>query len=198
VGGMKDGNCITGSPEMMLMNAANIQLARDLYHLPTRSQCGITDAKTIDVQAGLETMQNMMMSMVAGVNMFHLPVGVLDSIFTVSLEKMIIDEEILGRVLRIHQGMDVSAEALSGEVIKAVDHGGMYLDQEDTLSHFRHQWHPIVSNWESYDRWQNTGSREVVQRAHEICRQRLQAAPESLIDRDIQSELQAYIRSVNP
>ncbi len=196
IGSMKDAKCITGSPEIMMMNAVNIQLALEFYHLPTRIQCGTTDAKGLDIQAGYETMQNIMISMFAGVHMFHLPLGVLDSIFTTSLEKMIIDEEIFSRVLRISEGLDISDKALSIDVIQDVGHRGMYLDHPDTFEQCRNVWLPDVSNWGSYDDWKKGISEDVVVKANRIFKERLQNAPDTLIDADVDLELKAYIKSV--
>lgn len=195
IGSMKDAKCITGSPEIMMMNAVNIQLALEFYHLPTRLQCGTTDAKDLDIQAGYETMQNIMMSMFAGVHVFHLPLGVLDSIFTTSLEKMIIDEEIFRRVLRISEGLDISDKALSMDVIQDIDHGGMYLDHPDTFEQCRNVWLPDVSNWGSFDDWKKGISEDVLVRANRIYKERLQNAPDSLIDPHVDQELKAYIKS---
>lgn len=63
---MKKASYSTGTPEGMLINIANLQMAQDFYHLPTRTMCGMTDAKVVDCQAGYETMQNLMMGMLSG------------------------------------------------------------------------------------------------------------------------------------
>ena len=55
---MRSGAFITGSPLSNLIDRAALQLARSLYHMPTRTLAGNTDAKVPDIQAGYETMQN--------------------------------------------------------------------------------------------------------------------------------------------
>ena len=81
------GAYVTGSPESNLINIAGLQLARELYELPCRSMAGLTDAHVIDCQAGYETMQNLMMLMLAGVHMINECLGALGSIMTTSFEK---------------------------------------------------------------------------------------------------------------
>jgi len=194
IGSMKYMNCVMGSPEMMLMNALNLQLARTLYHLPTRSHAGTTDAKACDVQAGLETMQNMMMSLFCGVNMFHLALGVLDAGYCTSLEKMIVDEEIFERLRRLHRGIETDGAAFATDVIEAVGVGGMYLRHKSTRQHCRTPWEPTVSIWEPYAKWTAKGSQTVMERANAVFKKRLAAAPLRMIDDPLDRELCAYVK----
>jgi len=194
IGSMKYANCIMGSPEIMLMNSVNVQLALELYHLPTRSHAGTTDAKSCDVQAGLETMQNMMMSLFSGVHMFHLALGVLDSAYCTCLEKMIVDEEIFERMLRLDKGFEISGASFSTDIIKEVGIKGFYLAHESTLSNCRNFWQPLVSNWEPYSLWKSDGSKSVLERANAIVKDRLNKAPEKMIDETVEKELLKYIR----
>lgn len=194
VGSMKYANCIMGSPEIMLMNSVNAQLAIELYHLPTRSHAGTTDAKSCDVQAGLETMQNMMMSLFSGIHMFHLSLGVLDSAYCTCLEKMIVDEEIFERMLRLDKGFEISEASFSTDIIQEVGIKGFYLAHESTLSNCRNFWQPLVSNWKPYSLWKSDGSKSVLERANAIVKDRLNKAPEKMIDETVEKELLKYIR----
>jgi len=192
-GYMKKASYITGTPEGMLINIANLQIARELYHLPTRTMCGMTDAKTVDCQAGYETMQNLLMGMLGGAHILVECLGVLDAIMTTSYEKFIIDEEIIRRVQRISQGIDTSDDAYSTETIQAVGHGGSYLTHPSTFQHFRDFWLPTVSDWESYQDWQAAGQEDVVIRANRRFKQILADAPESILDSEIEKAIKAYM-----
>lgn len=194
IGSMKYANCIMGSPETMLMNSVNIQLALELYHLPARSHAGTTDAKCCDVQAGLETMQNMMMSLFSGVHMFHLSLGVLDSAYCTCLEKMIVDEEIFERMLRLNKGFEVTETSFSTDIIQDAGIKGSFLTHKNSLAHCREQWEPRVSIWEPYANWESKGSKSVMERANAIVKDRLNNAPEKMIDEILEKELLEYIR----
>jgi trimethylamine--corrinoid protein Co-methyltransferase len=193
-GSMKHLNCIMGSPEIMLMNSVNVQLALELYHLPTRSHAGSTDAKSCDIQAGLETMQNMMMSLFAGVHMFHLALGLLDSAYCTCLEKMIVDEEIFERMLRLNKGIEITEASFSTDIIQEVGINGIFVAQENTRNHCRETWEPLVSIWEPYEHWESEGSKSVLERANAIVKDRLNKAPEKMIDEIVEKELLNYIR----
>ena len=71
-----------------------------IRYFPPGCMAGLTDAKTVDCQAVMKTMQNYLMLAMAGVNMVNECYGILDSIMTVSYEKFIIDDEIMARAAR--------------------------------------------------------------------------------------------------
>ena len=132
--------------------------------------------------------------MLGGGNIIHEAMGVLDNIMTVSYEKMILDEEIIGRVKRIWEGVDSSEEALSVSVIQEVGPGGTYIDHQNTLQHCRELWRPTVSNWDTYAGWEKQGSEDVVMKANRMYKERLRNAPDTLIDSGIDKELRAYMQ----
>ncbi|RLB94457.1 MAG: hypothetical protein DRH26_01185 [Deltaproteobacteria bacterium] len=194
---MQNGQYVTGSPESNIINVANIQLARELYHLPTRTMAGLTDAKTLDAQAGFETMQNLFECIAGGVSIINECLGVMDSIMTNSFEKFILDEEMISRVLRFMEGMNQSTEKLGEdlglEVIKDIGPKGSFLYHPTTMAGCRNTWRPNVSSWDNYDKWIESGSKDVGQVAAQKVEQILAASPESILDPDIESELENFI-----
>ncbi|MFZ5643759.1 MAG: trimethylamine methyltransferase family protein [Bacillota bacterium] len=194
VANMKKGNYITGSPEANLMNIACIQMAIELYNLPTRSMAGLTDSKVVDCQAGYETMQNIFMLALSGVNIINESLGVLDSIMTTSYEKFVIDEEILSRVIRIQEGIDTSDERESVELIQEIAHTGSYLEHSNTFDRCRERWQPAVANWDSYEDWKEGGAEDVVVRANRRYKEILNNSADSLIDPELDKNLRAYMK----
>lgn len=193
VANLRMGSYITGSPEANLINIACMQMALEIYNIPTRSMAGLTDAKTVDCQAGYETMQNIFMLALGGVHIINECLGVLDSIMTTSYEKFVIDEEILSRVIRVQQGMDTSDKEESIKVIQEVAHSGNYLSHPNTFQHFRDRWQPAVADWDSYGDWLNGGSLDVAQRANKRFKEILAKYEGPVIDPAIDKELQSYI-----
>ena len=194
VANMHNGNFITGSPEMMLIHLAAMQMGLDYYRLPTRSMCGMTDSKIIDCQAGYETMQNLMAGILGGAHMVFECLGVLDAIMTTSYEKLMIDLEIIGRVMRIRKGLDTTGKEQALESIQKIGHEGAYITHADTLANSRHRWRPTLSEWGTYEDWQASGSLDVAARANRQYKKILKEAPQSLIDPGVDKALQAYIR----
>jgi trimethylamine---corrinoid protein Co-methyltransferase len=190
---LQSGQYVTGSPESNLINLANIQLARQLYRLPTRTMAGLTDAKVLDAQAGFETMQNLFQCMVGGASIINECLGVLDSIMTNSIEKFILDEEMIGRVLRFMEGIDTTPENLITEVIRAVGPRGSYLSHPSTMKKCRSCWRPSVSSRDNYDQWTKKGEQDVAQTANEKAINILKACPNSTIDEDTEAQLDAFV-----
>lgn len=197
-GHMQTGSFSAGTPEAMLINGPNLQLANRYYKLPTRTMCGITHSKEIDYQAGYETMMSLMMGVLSGANIGVQCVGTLDALMTLSFEKMIIDQEIISRVLRIQKGVENSpgvAEA-TAEVIREIGSGGTYLTHPSTFRECRNMWSPTISDWQSYDAWAAGGSESLVSKANKKYKAVLESAPESFLGKELDGDLDRFIASL--
>ncbi|HCY86826.1 MAG TPA: trimethylamine--corrinoid methyltransferase [Desulfobacteraceae bacterium] len=190
-GHMQTGSFAAGTPEAMLINTPNIQMGNEYYKLPTRTMCGITHAKAIDCQAGYETMMSLLMGVLSGANIGVQCLGTLDALMTLSYEKMIIDQEIISRALRIKQGISATAEDLAVETIQAVGHGGTYLTHPSTVKACRSMWSPEISDWKSYDAWEASGAEDIVVKANKKVKDILAQAPESLLDPAVEEAVTA-------
>lgn len=200
VADMRTGAYIGGSPESNLIVTAGVQTALHLYRLPTRVMGGLSDAKVIDYQAGAETMQNLLMPLMAGAHFLNNALGNMERQMTMSYAKFILDVEAVERVLRILQGIDGDDEDLSVDVIQAEAHKGGYLMNPDTFKRFKTRWRPRVSDWNDYAAWQKAGGRDAAQRAGKLCRDILDAAPDRMIDAETDADLAKFtvtVKSVN-
>jgi len=194
-GDMQSGSFSAGTPEAMLINAPDIQLANNYYKLPTRTMCGITHSKEIDCQAGYETMMSLMMGVLSGANIGVQCVGTLDALMTLSFEKMIIDQEIISRVLRIQKGVDLGPTAISEqvEIIQEIGSRGTYLMHPSTFKECRGMWKPSISDWQSYDTWASGGAEDIVARANKKFKAVLANAPESFLEKGLEADLARYV-----
>ncbi|MDW7730208.1 MAG: trimethylamine methyltransferase family protein [Bacillota bacterium] len=192
---MKRGNYVTGAPEMMLIDIAGLQMSHEFYKLPSRLMTGMTDSKEVDVQAGYETMQNLVMGILARPNILHECHGVLESIMTLSYEKFIIDEELISRVLRIAEGIDTSDEAMSLDLIKEIGSEGIYFTHDETFKHYKDLWEPTVSDWHTYTEWKEIDE-DILVKANRMWKKRLADAPEKMIDDHLEKELNDYIKLI--
>ena len=148
---------VTGAVERGLLNAATAQIAQRL-ELPFYSTGGNSDAKTEDAQAGIESaMSNLLVGM-AGANYIHDAIGLFDGDLTVSYEKMIIDNEILGMCDRVLRGIEVTDETLAVDLIEEVGPGGDFLGEAHTVKHMRQEFfEPVLADRTGYESWVNTG-----------------------------------------
>ena len=120
--------------------------------------------------------------------------GSLENLMTISMEKTIIDDEVIARVRRIIEGLRIDEETFSMDLIKEVKHGGSYLMHKSTLKNFREGWQPSVSDWNSYEVWQKSQYPEIEKRAEAKVKEILDKAV-PLLDDSVAKSLREYIRS---
>jgi trimethylamine--corrinoid protein Co-methyltransferase len=182
-------------PETALLVVACLQMIK-FYNLPARGQVGITSSKLVNYQAGIEEMQSLLFTALAGVQLTSQSVGTLENLLTTSYEKFMIDTEVIGRVRRILKGIDTSDKALSVDLIQEIGHQAGYLWHKNTVEQCRAAWQPTLSDWNSYDQWQQNGSEDIVVTANKKYKKILDNAPDSLIDDQLDKDLKDYIKMV--
>ena len=179
-------------PDSAFMLGGAIQMYREFYKLPTRAQTGVTSSKCIDYQAGFETMQSLLLTALMDVNVTSQSVGTLENLLTVSLEKTLIDDEIVSRVRRIIDGFEVTEKALGIEAIMGTPHGSDFLSHDTTLDHYREGWFESISDWNMYERWAGNPNRDIIARAKQKVTEILDSAP-TLLDQKTISDLDRFI-----
>jgi trimethylamine--corrinoid protein Co-methyltransferase len=161
---------LSGAIERGMINAAVSQMAQ-FYRLPCYSTAGMTDAKVVDCQAGYESaMMNLLVAM-SGANYIHDAAGLMEFDLTVSYEKLVIDDEIIGMCLRVLRGIQISDETLALDLIEQVGPGGDFLAQEHTVAHMRTEFfQPTVGDRFHREHWAAAGALDTQQRAREQVR----------------------------
>jgi trimethylamine--corrinoid protein Co-methyltransferase len=93
----------------------------------------------------------------------------LGSLMALSLESMVIDNDMLGAILRTVRGIEVNEETLSFDVIKQVVHGeGHFLRSGQTLDLMRSEYeYPSLSDRSTPGEWEAAGSKDIRQQAGE-------------------------------
>ncbi len=158
---------LSGAIERGLINAGVSQMAQH-YRLPYYSTAGMTDSKLVDCQAGYESgMMNLLVAM-SGANYIHDAAGLMEFDLTASYEKMVVDDEIIGRCLRVLRGIEVTDDTIALDVMLQVGAGGNYLAEEHTVRHMRTEFvRNTISDREHRETWQAAGAKDTFARAHE-------------------------------
>jgi len=133
---MRTGLFASGAVELGLINAAMNQMAK-FYRLPTYSTGGMSDSKVSDAQAGVEKSLQILTVALAGGNYIHDAAGLLESCLQTSYEQYVIDNEMLGMVARVLDGIRVTPETLSFNAIKEVGPQKNFMGLRHTLDHIR-------------------------------------------------------------
>jgi trimethylamine--corrinoid protein Co-methyltransferase len=197
---MKDLKYLSGAVEMGLMNAAASQLAQ-YYDLPIYATAGMSDSKTLDAQAGFESAVTNLMVALAGGNYIHDAAGLLEFCMTASLEKYVIDDEILGMAMRAVKGIEVTPETLAFDVMKKIGPGGHYVSVRHTRKHMRHeQFLPGLCDRSPRKEWLDRGAPDTRAKALQRVREVLSGPatpvpPASLMER-VREEIPGLVRGV--
>lgn len=154
-----------GAAELSLLSAGLTAVARYMK-IPMFSTGGCTDSKVIDTQMGLEAAFSILVAGLSGANLIH-DCSYMEYGATSSLELMTMDDEIIGMVKRILEGVKVDDEHLALDVINKVGPGGHYLAEDHTMAHFREFWSSSLINRLRYDGWKAEGSKTMGQRVKE-------------------------------
>jgi trimethylamine--corrinoid protein Co-methyltransferase len=162
---MRTGTPPMGAVETMMINAAHIQVGKHLG-LPTHSYMGLSDAKIVDGQAGLETGMGALVAALAGANVISGP-GMLDFESCQSLEKLVLDNEICGMALRMVRGIEARGDRLAGDLYEDIYAGDHFLTSAETLRWFRKEVYtpgPVIER-DAYDTWVHRGKMSAWDRA---------------------------------
>jgi trimethylamine---corrinoid protein Co-methyltransferase len=190
---LRDMKYLAGAVEMGLLNAGASQMAQ-FYNLPIYATAGMSDAKVNDAQAGYESAITNLMVALAGGNFIHDAAGFLEFCMTASFDKLVIDNEIIGMVMRAVEGIRVDDTTLAFDEIQKVGPAGHYVSSRHTRRHMRtEQFMPTLSDRENRDVWQAAGAKDARRRATEKSRAVLDAAPVSVIDADVRRRIIAEI-----
>ena len=167
VSDLRTGAMSGGSGEQAVLMAACAQMAQ-FYDLTGAIAAGMTDSKIPDAQAGYEKGYTLTLAAQAGANMIYESAGMHASLLAFCLESLVIDNDILGSVLRTVRGVEVTEDALSIEAIREACIGGPghFLGHGQTLRLMESDYvYPEVGDRTSPKEWIEQGSTDIVQRA---------------------------------
>ena len=165
---LRTGSFTGGSGEQALVSSAIAQLS-NFYGLPSSVSACMSDSKLPDAQAGYEKGITATLTALAGCNYIGETAGMLSSLMAYSFEAMIIDNDMLGNVMRTVRGIEVTDETLSFDVIRdAVEGSGHFLDHPQTLELMQTEYlYPQLADRGTYNDWRETGKRDAYEIAHE-------------------------------
>ncbi|NNE79196.1 MAG: methyltransferase [Silicimonas sp.] len=190
VADLRTGAMCGGGGEQAILMAGAAQMGR-FYDLPTSSIAGITDAKLPDAQHGYEKSLAVALAAQAGANLVTQACGMQASLLGVSLESYVIDNDMLGAIMRTIRGVEVTEENLSAEVIANASLGdGHYLGHADTLNRMKADYiYPDIADRQSPADWQDSGGLDIYSRARARVRDLLAKDAREIIPQQIDRSL---------
>ncbi len=166
VSDLRTGSFTGGGGEEALVSAAAAQMT-NYYGLVSSVAAGMTDAKLPDNQAGYEKAIAIALATQTGCNNVSESAGMLGSLMGYSPESLVIDNDMLGTVLRTVRGIEVNEDTLSYDVIESAVKGeGHFLREPQTLELMRTEFeYPALADRLTPNQWQEDGSPDIRTRA---------------------------------
>ena len=153
----RNGRPLYGSPELSLYSAALSEIATYL-NLPLMGTSGASEAKTVDLQAAIESTTQVIFSLLSRTTVPH-DAGFLDCADIGSLEMLVMNDEIIGMARRLMRGIEVTDATLMLDVIDRVGPGGEFISAKETAKHFRKEiWLPRLMDRQTWNQWERNGS----------------------------------------
>jgi trimethylamine--corrinoid protein Co-methyltransferase len=178
-----------GAVETMMTDCAYNEIGKYL-HLPTQAYISLSDSKELDTQAGLESGIGAVLAALSGINNISGP-GMLDFESCLSLEKLVVDNEICGMAFRLIAGIepreDFPALGIFQELLKEKH----LLISEHTRRHLKkeHFFPGPVIDRANRSRWEHEGSLTLNQRAHREVERLVDNYEPSGLSEDVKKEL---------
>ena len=191
---MRKGTTPMGAMETMMIDMAYAQIGKRLK-LPTHAYIGLSDAKINDAQAGFETGIGAVLAALAGINVIS-GAGMMDYETTISLEKLLIDDEICGQALRLIRGIAQREDPIALHLFEDFDPATQFLKLPHTRKWYRleHSF-PRLADRDNYEAWTAAGRKSIADRAHEEAVRILATAAPRLPESGLRGELLAVMKT---
>lgn len=189
---MQSGAPAFGTPEYVRTAMVGGQLARR-YGFPYRSS-NVNAANALDMQAAWESVFSLWGAIMGGVNFLMHGAGWMEGGLHASLEKMLVDADLLQMVAKMLEPVEVSPDSLAVDTIEEVGPGGHFFGTAHTQARYRDAFYrPLLSDWRNYESWEEAGKPTADQKAHQLVGRYLDAYEEPAMDADRKAELRAFV-----
>ena len=155
-----------GAVETMMIDCAYNEIGKYLG-IPTQAYISLSDAKQLDAQSGLESSMGATLAALSGINNVSGP-GMLDFESCQSLEKLVLDNEICGMVLRMVKGIEPKEDFPSLPRFEELLKEKHLLISKHTLRYLKEEFYlpGFVIDRATRTRWQEEGGSTLSERAH--------------------------------
>ncbi|HEU4787186.1 MAG TPA: trimethylamine methyltransferase family protein, partial [Gemmatimonadaceae bacterium] len=177
--------------ESIMLGCGSAEIGRTLG-LPTQAYMGLSDAKVLDMQAGLESATGAIVAALTGINSVS-GAGMHEFENCFSLEKLVIDHEICGMALRLVRGIDIADDVPIRPLVDELLREQHLVIADHTRRHLREAIafpSPLIDR-DPRPRWAERGEQSIRQRARAEVERLERAAPAIAIDEALARDLQA-------
>ncbi|MEX0307441.1 MAG: trimethylamine methyltransferase family protein [Ruegeria sp.] len=193
VSDLRTGAMSGGSAEQGVLMAACAQMAQH-YGIPCAVSAGMTDAKLPDFQAGYEKGITELLSALAGANLIYEAAGMYGSLLAASKESFVLDNDLIGSVMRATRGFEINEDALAFDVIREVclEGPGHFLGSDQTLGRMQSDYYyPALADRATPQAWADAETPTLLQTARAKTQDILEQPAEAVFGSETNSEIMA-------
>lgn len=191
VSDLRTGAMSGGSAEQGVLMAACAQMAQ-YYGIPCAVSAGMTDSKMPDFQGGYEKGITELLSALAGANLIYEAAGMYGSLLAASKESFVLDNDLIGSVLRATRGIEVSEDTLAFDVIRdvCVEGPGHFLGHDQTLARMQADYYyPALADRRTPQEWEDQGAEDLLDAARGKTEALLAAPPPTHVSAEVDAEI---------
>lgn len=189
---MRTGSPAFGTPEYVHASLATAQIGRRLK-IPVRTSAP-NASPVVDAQSTYETALSLQAGIMGHSHLIMHAAGWLEGGLSASMEKIIVDAEMLRAWAQILKPIEFSEDDIAVDAIKAVEVGGHFFGSPHTMARYQTAFHrPILSDWSNFENWTDAGARNATQRALPIWKRLRDEFVAPPLDPGKAEELNAYV-----
>jgi trimethylamine--corrinoid protein Co-methyltransferase len=190
---MRTGSPAFGTPEYVHAVLAAAQIGRRLK-LPVRTSA-VNASPVVDAQATYETAFSLQAAILSHSHLVNHAAGWLEGGLSASLEKIIVDAELLRNWAEILKPVSVEDDDLAVDTIKAVAAGGHFFGEPHTLARYESAFYrPLLSDWSNFESWTEAGARNATERATGIWQKLLAEYVPPPLDPAVKEAIAEYVQ----
>jgi trimethylamine--corrinoid protein Co-methyltransferase len=189
---MRTGSPAFGTPEYINAIMASAQIGRRLK-LPVRTSA-VNASPVVDAQSTYETAFSLQAAILSHSHLINHAAGWLEGGMSASLEKIVVDAEMLRNWAEILKPVSFSDDDLAVDAIKGVAAGGHFFGEAHTLARYESAFYrPLLSDWSNFENWTEAGARNATERATDIWKKTLADYVAPPLDPAIRQAIGEYV-----
>ncbi len=148
-----------------------------------------TNSKVVDAQSGFETLLTGSIMAQSGIDIIW-GAGQLETQKSVSFEKLLVDNDLIGMIVRTVEGIKVDEDSLALDLIKKVGPKGKFLQEPHTMKYYLKE-HPatLITDRHSRRKWEKLGSKDMAETAKQKVEEILKTHQPTPLPKEIQNRL---------
>jgi trimethylamine--corrinoid protein Co-methyltransferase len=189
---MRTGSPAFGTPEYVNAVLASAQIGRRL-RLPVRTSA-VNASPAVDAQSTYETGFSLWASIMSHSHLINHAMGWLEGGLSASLEKCVVDAEMLRGWAELLKPVDFTDDDLALDAMREVPPGGHHFGTAHTLARYENAFYrPLLSDWSNFENWRDAGAKDATMRASEIWKKTVDAYIPPPLDDGVREALSAYV-----